>query len=240
MIFKKEQQPTVVAEKVEKDSVHTISFVGMEKADIVYFLAKLLEQHFDDEGYRSVLLIDNSYSKDLIGFFNQHNEDMEVFKKNRITVVQDVSTSKEYFNKFSFVIMYHGMDIDKEFLENCDLVIVQTDYIPSTYKQLKDKLNDCEDIQLIFRNWQSKKIKEHFVESEIGLDHGNIQMRSIIKANSADELAYFNLCHNGTQKIAKANLSDLYMETLKYLVERITGLDVKDVEKVFKRASKVS
>ena len=82
MIFKKEQQQLVVAEKVEKDMVHTISFVGMEQADIVYFLAKLLEQHLDKNGYRSVLLIDNSYSKDLVGIFNQHDEDMEVFKKN--------------------------------------------------------------------------------------------------------------------------------------------------------------
>lgn len=237
MIFKKEEQ-IIVAEKVKEDVIHTISVVGMERADFVYFLAKLLEQYFDESGYRSVLLIDNSYTKDLFGIFNQHDADTDVFKRNRVTVVQDVCTSPEYFDKFSYVIMYHGFDVDQEFLSNSDLVIVQTDYIPSTYRQLKGIFNDCENVHIIFRDWQSKKVKESMIESEMGIENARIQMRSIIKANAADNLAYFNLCHNGTQKITKANLSDLYMETLRYFTEKITGADEKTVQKIFKKGGK--
>ena len=124
MVFKKEKE-VIVAEKIEENRYHIASVVGMERADLVYFLAKLLEQYHDNMGYRSVLLIDNSYSKDLFAIFNQHDLSQDYYKVNRITVQQDLDYSEEYFDKFTYVIFYHGFNADPEILKKSDLVAGQ-------------------------------------------------------------------------------------------------------------------
>lgn len=236
MIFKKEKE-IVVAEKIENNQFHIASFIGLERADIVYFLGKLLEQYHDKEGYRSVLLIDNSYSKDLFTIFNQHDLSKDYYKVNRITIRQDVDFSEEYFDKFSYVIFYHGLNVDSEILKKSDVVVMQTDYMPANYNQLKNILDGYDgDVQVVFRNWMSKKIKESFIEKEIGLDASRIEMTSVVKANMSDDLAYFYASHNGNQKISSANLSDLFAETLRFLTEKMTGADEKTILKLFKKA----
>lgn len=235
MIFKKEKE-IVVAEKIENNQFHIASFIGLERADIVYFLGKLLEQYHDKEGYRSVLLIDNSYSKDLFTIFNQHDLS-KYYKVNRITIRQDVDFSEEYFDKFSYVIFYHGLNVDSKILKKSDVVVMQTDYMPANYSQLKNILDGYDgDVQIVFRNWMSKKIKESFIEKEIGLDASRIEMTSVVKANMSDDLAYFYASHNGNQKISSANLSDLFAETLRFLTEKMTGADEKTILKLFKKA----
>ena len=230
MVFKKEKE-VIVAEKIEENRYHIASVVGMERADLVYFLAKLLEQYHDNMGYRSVLLIDNSYSKDLFAIFNQHDLSQDYYKVNRITVQQDLDYSEEYFDKFTYVIFYHGFNADPEILKKSDLVVLQSDYMPANYNQLKHVLDGYDgDVQVVFRNWLSKKIKESFIEKEIGLDPSRIEMSSVVKANMSDE------SHNGNQKISSANLSDLFAETLRFLTEKLTGADEKTIQKLFKKA----
>lgn len=236
MVFKKEKE-VIVAEKIEENRYHIASVVGMERADLVYFLAKLLEQYHDNMGYRSVLLIDNSYSKDLFAIFNQHDLSQDYYKVNRITVQQDLDYSEEYFDKFTYVIFYHGFNADPEILKKSDLVVLQSDYMPANYNQLKHVLDGYDgDVQVVFRNWLSKKIKESFIEKEIGLDPSRIEMSSVVKANMSDDLAYFYASHNGNQKISSANLSDLFAETLRFLTEKLTGADEKTIQKLFKKA----
>lgn len=236
MVFKKEKE-VIVAEKIEENRYHIASVVGMERADLVYFLAKLLEQYHDNMGYRSVLLIDNSYSKDLFAIFNQHDLSQDYYKVNRITVQQDLDYSEEYFDKFTYVIFYHGFNADPEILKKSDLVVLQCDYMPANYNQLKHVLDGYDgDVQVVFRNWLSKKIKESFIEKEIGLDPSRIEMSSVVKANMSDDLAYFYASHNGNQKISSANLSDLFAETLRFLTEKLTGADEKTIQKLFKKA----
>ncbi len=236
MVFKKEKE-VIVAEKIEENRYHIASVVGMERADLVYFLAKLLEQYHDNMGYRSVLLIDNSYSKDLFAIFNQHDLSQDYYKVNRVTVQQDLDYSEEYFDKFTYVIFYHGFNADPEILKKSDLVVLQSDYMPANYNQLKHVLDGYDgDVQVVFRNWLSKKIKESFIEKEIGLDPSRIEMSSVVKANMSDDLAYFYASHNGNQKISSANLSDLFAETLRFLTEKLTGADEKTIQKLFKKA----
>lgn len=236
MVFKKEKE-VIVAEKIEENRYHIASVVGMERADLVYFLAKLLEQYHDNMGYRSVLLIDNSYSKDLFAIFNQHDLSQDYYKVNRITVQQDLDYSEEYFDKFTYVIFYHGFNADPEILKKSDLVVLQSDYMPANYNQLKHVLDGYDgDVQVVFRNWLSKKIKESFIEKEIGLDPSRIEMSSVVKANMSDDIAYFYASHNGNQKISSANLSDLFAETLRFLTEKLTGADEKTIQKLFKKA----
>lgn len=236
MVFKKEKE-VIVAEKIEENRYHIASVVGMERADLVYFLAKLLEQYHDNMGYRSVLLIDNSYSKDLFAIFNQHDLSQDYYKVNRVTVQQDLDYSEEYFDKFTYVIFYHGFNVDPEILKKSNLVVLQSDYMPANYNQLKHVLDGYDgDVQVVFRNWLSKKIKESFIEKEIGLDPSRIEMSSVVKANMSDDLAYFYASHNGNQKISSANLSDLFAETLRFLTEKLTGADEKTIQKLFKKA----
>lgn len=236
MVFKKEKE-VIVAEKIEENRYHIASVVGMERADLVYFLAKLLEQYHDNMGYRSVLLIDNSYSKDLFAIFNQHDLSQDYYKVNRITVQQDLDYSEEYFDKFTYVIFYHGFNADPEILKKSDLVVLQSDYMPANYNQLKHVLDGYDgDVQVVFRNWLSKKIKESFIEKEIELDPSRIEMSSVVKANMSDDIAYFYASHNGNQKISSANLSDLFAETLRFLTEKLTGADEKTIQKLFKKA----
>ena len=109
--------------------------------------------------------------------------------------------------------------------------------MPANYNQLKHVLDGYDgDVQVVFRNWLSKKIKESFIEKEIGLDPSRIEMSSVVKANMSDDIAYFYASHNGNQKISSANLSDLFAETLRFLTEKLTGADEKTIQKLFKKA----
>ena len=110
-------------------------------------------------------------------------------------------------------------------------------WLPANYNQLKHVLDGYDgDVQVVFRNWLSKKIKESFIEKEIGLDPSRIEMSSVVKANMSDDIAYFYASHNGNQKISSANLSDLFAETLRFLTEKLTGADEKTIQKLFKKA----
>lgn len=235
MIFKSKPEISVEG-PIETDAMHLVSFIGLERSDIIFYLAKILQERNTSEGYRTVLLIDNSNSKDLFYIVNKENDEEVTMK--RITFDHDIAYDAEYFNQFAFTIVYHGLDVDREILEHSDMVVCSTDYNPNNYKLLSGILNGySKDIQMIYRDWMNKKIKENFIENEIDISHEQVEMRSIIKANLQDQNAYIQLLHNGNQRVNKSELSELMIETLKYLVEKITGVqDEKTLNKMISRA----
>ena len=236
MIFKSKTIEENTKGPVETDAMHLVSFVGLERSDIVFYLAKILQERNTTEGYRTVLLVDNSDSKDLFYIVNKKDEEEVTMK--RITFQCDMAYDPEYFNQFAFIIVYHGLDVDKEILEQSDMVVCSADYNPNNYKILSGILDGyTKDIQMIYRNWMNKKIKENLIENEIGIPNEQVEMRSIIKASLQDQNAYIQLLHNGNQRVNKSELSELMIETLKYLVEKITGVqDDKTLNKMISKA----
>ena len=234
MIFKTEEKP-VVTEVVESDAMHIISFVGQERADIIFYLAKILQERNTKEGYRTVLLIDNSDSKDLFHIVNKEDDYQKTLK--RLTFMEDIEWNDEYFRQYAFVIIYHGMDVDFDILNKSDLVVCQTDYNPNHYMPMKDILSGYTgEIQLIYRDWFSKKIKESDIEACMNIPNEQVEMRSYIKFDGDDFMASIQLMQNGNQRVNKSNLSGLMIETLSYLAEKITGADEKTIEKMVKNA----
>lgn len=235
MIFKSKVEK-IVEHPVETDAMHIASFIGMERSDLLFYLAKVLQERNTQEGYRTVLLIDNSDSKDLFHIVN-HTDDSE-YTMRRITFVQDVAYDEIYFNKFAFVLVYHGMDVDMELINHSDMVVCSTNYNPNDYRTMKGCLTGYNgEIQMVYRDWISKKIKETSIEEEIGLNPSQIEMRSIIKADLHDYAAYVQLLQNGNQRVGKSELSELMLETVRYLAEKMTGvLDDKTMSKMIARA----
>ena len=240
MIFKtKEQKPVSgidEAKLADKNAKHIASFIGLERSDILFYLAKILQERNTAEGYRTVLLIDNSVNKDLFQIVNKI-DDNEVTLK-RMTFMQDIDFDEEYFKNYAYVLIYHGMDIDMDIIHKSDLVVCSVDYNPNHYMACKACLADYQgNIQMIFRDWVSKKIKESVIEQEMEFNSEQIEMRSIIKADLQDYAAYIQLMQNGNQRISQSELSELMLETLRYLTEQMTGItDEKVISKMIKNA----
>ena len=233
MIFKSKQEE-IVAENPVLDPVHIISFAGIERADLPFFLAKILEQRNTIEGFRNVLLIDNSDSKNLFRIVDNDSDEVTL---NRMTFMKNIGYDEKLFERYSFVIFYHGFDIDTEILNKSDLVVMSTDYDPNTNRILVGLMSGYTgEIQMVYRDWATKKIKENLIEEMLEIDSSQVEMRSIIKLNMDDASAYIALLYNGNQRLNMSGLSELFMETLKYLTEKITGADEKTIKSLIRKA----
>lgn len=233
-IFKGKVEEIVVDTKSVHDPGHIVSVIGLERADLIFYLAKILEKRHTEEGFRNVLLIDNSDSKDLFGPVSNYNVDAEEITTGRITFIKDNIFDEELFEHFSFVIIYQGMDIDKEILDKSDVVILQTDYNIINHQMIKEKLNGYDgQLQIIYRDWMTKKIKESSIEKDLNISVEQVEMRGVIKANLTDNELYLNFIHNGNQRFKK-DISELFMENLHYLAEKITGANEKTIDSVIK------
>lgn len=233
MIFTSKKEE-IIAENPVLDPVHIISIAGIERADLPFFLAKILEQRNTVEGFRNVLLIDNSDSKNLFRLAGGDTEEAQI---NRMTFMKDIAFDDKLFSGYSFVIFYHGFDIDVEILNKSDLVIMSTDYDPNTNRMLAGLMKGYDgEIQMVYRDWATKKIKENLIEEILEIDSSQVEMRSVIKLDIADVAAYIALLYNGNQRLNSSGLSELFMETLRYLTEKITGADEKTIKSLIKKA----
>lgn len=223
----------VVADNPVLDPGHIVSVIGLERADLIFYLAKILEKRHSTEGFRNVLLIDNSDSKDLFCPICGYS-DSDQMTIGRITFIKDNVFDEELFENYSYVIFYHGMDIDVDILNKSNIVILQTDYNVNHYRHINGALEGYDgQLQIIYRDWMTKKIKERTVEHEMGIPFEKVEMRGVIKMNNHDNELYLNLMHNGNQRF-KNEVSDLFMESLHYLTEKITGADEKTVDAIIK------
>ncbi len=99
-----------------------ISFAGVERGDIVYYVSKLLAA----EG-RNVLCIDNSKRNDLMTAIRNDTTDKETIEtrqsskfindiryRGSVSYAMNATFNRAVSSRFSYTVVYHGFDVDEE------------------------------------------------------------------------------------------------------------------------------
>ena len=202
-----------------------ISFIGLERCDIVYHYIKLLEKTGNQ-----IVAVDNSQTKDFFGALAKDSDSSDFAETGATPVIANVGYSPDFYNQFDVAITYHGMNIDKEIVDNSDYVILCTDYTSSCVKQLNEKMKEIDrPVTIIYRDKVTKKISERTIDHAI---HCNIKNRYILQYSPVDYASYVTFSHNGIQ--SRKELSDEFKDMLGMLICMTTEISEKDMKKMFK------
>lgn len=185
--------------------IKIVSILGKEYGDFPYYLSRMIEE----KKFRT-LVIDNSSSHDLFLSLKRADEDADYVEHGRTVFMRNKTATKEElgaFVKFDVIIIYHGLNEDKQLIDISDFVIVQTDYLPPTIRLVNDYIDmqyinetvPKDALAVVFRDKVNNKISEQYVLRELGLSH--VEQEFYIPFDDGTYAAYLNLCHNGIQQI---------------------------------------
>lgn len=218
----------------EDKNVTLITFLGMERCDIVYYSAAV----FASAG-KEVLVVDNSHSHDL--FRSIPKPEKEPYAKvGNITCVADRKLSYDFFHEFDVVIAYNGRSMGKdakELVDKADITYVQTSYNPYMCMDITKLLSDDieGDYEVLYRDKPSSKVSEKMILDELGFIPEAIKESYIFTYDLQDYSCYINFLRNGHQKLSplsgdiKTFLQSLYDEFM-------PEIDKKEAKKLFSRA----
>lgn len=188
------------------ENTKLISFVGMERCDIPYYLASQLEKK-----KLRVLVIDNSFGHDLFLSLKRPDEETFYLECGHIVYARDVALSEEFFEKFDVVIVYHGFNMDEDILLASNRVVFSTDYFKTTINQIweyidTDWINENipkEKILMLYRDKMNSKISEKYILNKIGLV--GLEEDFIISFDESNQCLYLNYIYNGIQDMKGAS-----------------------------------
>lgn len=206
-----------------------ITFSGVEKCDFLYYTAKTLSQT-----EKTVLVVDNSYRKDMFESVDNYRG-AETVERQNIIYIPNVIYSEEFFDNFDYVLIYMGMAIDKKICKKSDLNYVFCDYTPYTIRKIKEQLDEeLSNCRIIMRDKATGKISEKAIahQLEIPIHH----ILGFIPYDIKDYAAYTALLYNGKQKIA--GLTPNFMDALEYITGEILDITAKDARKLLKKNHK--
>lgn len=218
----------------EDKNVTLITFLGMERCDVVYYSAAV----FASAG-KEVLVVDNSHSHDF--FKSIPKPEREAYAKvGNITCVADRKLSYDFFYEFDVVICYNGRSKGAdatEIMNKSDIIYVQTCYSPYMCQDITQLLSDDieGDYEIIYRDKPSSKVNEKVIIDELGFIPEAVKEQYILSYDLKDYSCYINFLRNGHQKLSplsgdfKAFLFTLYDEFM-------TDIDKKEAKKLFSRA----
>lgn len=129
--LKKKNTPAVAApaapveEKVNVPSVEpactVISFAGVRRGDMIYYLSKLLSTCD-----APVLVVDNSTIHDMFRSVQHENEKVAYYKN--VTVIANAAYNARFKDIFRYIIVYHEFNISKAWWDNSDYCYMITDF----------------------------------------------------------------------------------------------------------------
>lgn len=207
------------------------SFLGMERCDFIIYLAKLLRASkilVKKKTYNNVLVIDNSRDHELFNLvsLDDMNDELDVADYQGVTFIKNAIYAPTEFIKYDHVLVWHGMNVDKDIVEKSDFVYVITNYEKNMSKKLGDEMMKCDfsaqKITIIYREKNGKKISEKVINHHLCIDDKDIKAQYLIPYDAKDYALYLNLTHNGTQRIK--NLSQPYSLVLETIIREIAGL----------------
>lgn len=202
-----------------------ISFIGLERCDIVYHYIKLLEKTGNE-----IVAIDNSCIKDFFGALVKNSDSNNYAETGATPVSCDVAYSPDFYEQFDVAVCYHGLNIDKEIIENSDYVFLMTDYTSACLNQLHTLMADIDKpVTMIYRDKVTKKISERTVDHTI---HCNIKERYILPFSDIDYANYVTFSHNGIQ--SRKELSEDFRDVLCLIIAQTMEITEKDARKLLK------
>ncbi len=185
------------------ESTKVISFVGMERCDVINYLTNMLK----NKKIRS-LVIDNSCSQDLFLSLNRPNEETDYLEQGRIVFMRNKRVEPDdlgAFEKFDVVVIYHGLNVNYDMVFFSDYLVLQMDYFKHTLQNIQDCMElerlmtlPPEKIMYLYRDKGSSKISEAQIRKE--LDLPVVDNEQIIFYDEGNHNAYLNFCWNGSQE----------------------------------------
>lgn len=204
---------------------NVISFVGLERCDLAYHLARHLAK-IDKRA--KVLMIDNSITKDLFRSLTQANPDVEYAIYESITVLKDKKYNKDACCNFDYCIIYHGMNPEVDTLKESTVTYLSTDYSTTCIEAVKSlNLPEMKNLVMVYRDKCTKKISEKFIEESLGLKV-SVDNRIILDIDLKDSALYISFLHNGTQKLMDESPS--FMDAIIFMCIHATGVPYKQVK----------
>lgn len=211
------------------NNMNVTVIAGMERCDITYYIARALAKNFRD---KTVLVVDNSISKDLFRAVNGGIEDDadDSIERNNIAFMRDIKFSEDFYDQFDFVIIYEGMAIDKEEISLATRTFILPEATPVAMDRIK-MLIDYQDEDVILRDLTPRaKVKSIASMYGISLDH----MIGAIGADSQDYAFYVELLYSGDVKMK--NVSPDLRDSLLYILTKVACLNAKEAGKCLKKA----
>lgn len=185
-----------------------ISLMGIADCDIAYYFARAL-----NAAGQKVLVVDNTIDAELFSSIRKpDNEDMA--QTGEMYWLKHKAYSEEFFALYDYVIICHGMRMDRELNVESDYRFLVTDYRPQTAQALQRELETQEEnlkYYVIFRNKVFSKISEKMVLEEIGLPEKDTNETYQLSYAEQDYACYMGLLRNGSAnvKTASTEMKDL-------------------------------
>lgn len=218
------------------ENTRIFSFVGLEHEEIPYYIA----QELSDKG-RNVLVIDNSIRHNLFLSLNRLDEDADYVEAGKVIYLRNKKFSQNNFAKFDAVIIFHGMNLDKELLDESDRIILVMDYLASDIRELEKNVDFSlirgrENVEYLFKDRASGKISEKYIKNILGMDE--VEDETSITFDENDYAMKVAFQYNGIQQV-----KGLSVETRQYInnfLDDVIGNQKKrkKEEKVEKKATK--
>ncbi len=210
----------------------TISLCGVERGDVAYYLAVILS-HSTNLG-STVLVVDNSYSHDIYSAVTDEELDKEYVIKQNITYIKNALINKDYEGIFDYVIVWHGMNIREDILNNSDHIYVMPDYTRNSIKTIKEKISDFSIVDAIVLRDSvlMNKLSDQKIAEALGVKPELIKYTLIY--DNKDYENYLAFLYNGRQTFG--NLSPVFNEYMISLAGTILEINAKEANKIFKNA----
>lgn len=216
----------------ENRTTQLVSVMGLQTCDIVYYITRIL-----NAAGKRVLVADNSEGHELFQCIRKpDNENM--VQTGEIYYITNIAYSEEFFAQYDFVIIYHGMQFDKEMNTQSDYRILQSDYKPYTTSQIREQLCEQDEnlnYHLLFRDKAFSKISEKMLLTEIGLPEKDVADTYEIPYLEQDYMCYIGLLRNGSVNL-KSLSSDMKAYLKEVMMELLTVVKPSHYNQIFKRA----
>ncbi len=196
---------------MKKENV--ISIVGVNHGDIAYYLSKLLGTCNEP-----VLCLDMSRYGEIFNTIKKLEGANEVYVKNLTYAYNTKYVEKGVYDKFRYIVIYHGHDIDAEWFNNSGHKIIISDFDKYHIARLKEELEKVEkkELYLALTDHYSKKVSVDKLIQLLGIEKEEILDSFEIPYEFEDKATFISWMHNGAQKISgltkdmRAELKNIY------------------------------
>ncbi|ADL36217.1 hypothetical protein bpr_II280 (plasmid) [Butyrivibrio proteoclasticus B316] len=195
-LFKK--AAPVIQEAQDKSEPKLVVIVGSENSLFPLFIAQTITD--EDSG---VLLIDNSRTQDL---YEPVPKDNKIGNADEVCVVSNRIYSPDVFKKFDYTIAYLGYNVQDDYIENADFIIVLSDYTLVSRDFLAQLELKNKPARIVFYNKVSTRVTEKMLldvmQKNTALDTDVIVS---LEFTEDDANAYINFLYEGTRSISTAS-----------------------------------
>jgi|GEM_PF-4495983 len=206
---------------------NTIGFLGIEKYDIIIYLAKLIS----NTG-KKVLIIDNSET-DALGCCIAVPEGLDphkaVVSQGEIDYVKK-QNPENYIKKYDFIITDYGFNVDNQDIKMCQYVFLVLDKQFHNRKKMQEARKHLRDNEpyLLIRDVSPSSQPKSVLEEDF-----NVREKFILEFDAVDRKKMVELQYN--RKIGLNKLSYQYKELLERITTGIFNIDKKEYFKSFKK-----